>query len=147
MRYASIDRFIALLGLQDVGKYGNKTPEQRNHSYATIAKYEIRDAIEAAECHFAADPDFGEIMCYAVRYAIGRMTYAPFSVCQYIRPIVSVMDGKALANIAREIDEHENRADYGLGHPQIDAPQWTALRDAIREELKRREKADGQTRI
>lgn len=138
-----MDRFISLLGLQGVGKYGERTPEQQRNSFAQIMKYEIRDAIEAAECHYAADPDFGEIMTYAVRYACGRMTYAPFTVCSYIMPLIGEIETKALRNIAREIDEHESRDRYGLGNPTIDAPHWIALRGEIQAELSRREKGDG----
>ena len=143
MRYASIDRLFAMLGLQDATKCGNKTPEQQRNSYATIMKYEIRDAIEAAECHFEADPNFDEILTYAVMYACGRMSYAPFNVCRYIMPLIGEIETNALRDIVREIDEHERRHPFGLGNPTIDAPQWIALRGEIQLELARREKGDG----
>ena len=144
-----MDRFISLLGLQDVKKHENETPEQYRNRHAQICKYEIRDAIEASEVKIipvpdgSNNPDFGEVALYAVRYAIGRMTYAPFTVCSFLMPLIGYMEKNALMNIVREIDEHEQRHPYGLGSPTIDAPHWIALRGEIQAELSRREKGDG----
>ena len=45
-----------------------------------------------------------DVMVFALRYAIGRFTYAPSIVCQYIASQLSRMDGYQLDDILGEVE-------------------------------------------
>jgi hypothetical protein len=80
--------------------------------------------------------DFEEVLVYAGRYAIGRMTYAPHSVCGIINTQLPYLSDNTLKilrdDIAREI-ERDN-----LGSTTIDAPVWKQTYNNITEELSKR---------
>ena len=67
--------------------------------------------------------DFGTILICAVRYSIGRRSYMPGLVQDYIRPILPSLDKKTLSVMQRDIEE---AAQYpgGLGDEDIDRPGW-----------------------
>lgn len=82
------------------------------------------------------DENFGSILICAVRYAMGRKTYMPSVVVDFIKPFVRNLDSKTLTVIADDIKsaDDENR----LGDPTIDAPVWRSLRGACLDELQKR---------
>ena len=80
------------------------------------------------------DENFGEMLNYAVRYAIGRRTYAPGSVVRYCEPLIRRLDKVCLLCMKRDIEEAASR-DGGLGDPNIDAPEWRRMLDAVTREL------------
>lgn len=49
--------------------------------------------------------DFGTILICAVRYALGRQSYMPGLVQDYIRPILPSLDKKTLSVMQRDIEE------------------------------------------
>ena len=80
--------------------------------------------------------DFEEILIYAERYAIGRMTYAPHDVCNIINTRLHDLTDNTLKvlrdDIARGIEGGN------LGNPDIDATVWIETYRNIENEISRR---------
>ena len=66
--------------------------------------------------------DFEEILIYAERYAIGRMTYAPYTVCEIINNHLDDLTKNTLVVMKRDIET--NREKDNLGSPNIDERVW-----------------------
>lgn len=77
--------------------------------------------------------DFGFVCICAVRYCLGRHTYAPGIVRDFIKPFLPKLNDKALYVMARDIAEADN-----LGDSEIDALMWAAFSAEIEKERKRR---------
>ena len=84
--------------------------------------------------------DFETILLCAVRYAIGRETYMPSLVIDYITPLLSHLSYNTLGLIAAEIIDHSY--DGGLGDDMIDRPYWLAFKKKILAEMERRGNED-----
>lgn len=80
--------------------------------------------------------DFESILICAERYACGRRTYMPGIVVDYIDPLIPRLSTKTLVVISNDLSTADKT--NNLGHPQIDAPLWLDLYNAITEELKKR---------
>ena len=65
--------------------------------------------------------DFETILLCAVRYAIGRRTYIPSLVIDYITPLLSHLSYNTLGLIANDIPEY-GKYYGGLGDDKIDRP-------------------------
>jgi hypothetical protein len=81
------------------------------------------------------DDDFCTILICAVRYSIGRQSYMPSLVIDYITPKLHLLNDKCLAVMERDVSE----AGY-YGHEVIDKPGWMKfLRDVRSERVRRGE--------
>ena len=80
------------------------------------------------------DKDFETILICAVRYAIGRKTYIPSLVIDYITPLLPYLTDNTLRLIANEITEYEGY-EGGLGDEKIDKPYWEQFLRKIRLEI------------
>lgn len=80
--------------------------------------------------------DFEEILIYAERYAIGRMTYAPHTVCSIINGGLIVISTNTLDVLKRDIEREIERDN--LGSPTIDAPIWKKTYRNIVNEISKR---------
>lgn len=78
------------------------------------------------------DDNLGEMLNWAVRYALGRMTYAVNDTVNYVLPLIPKLDRRTLSVMQRDI---ETAPEYGH---DCDEADWMRLLHAIREELKRR---------
>ena len=78
--------------------------------------------------------DFETILLCAVRYAIGRKTYMPSLVIEYITPLLPYLSEDVLKLIANEIIEHYTY-EGGLGDEKIDKPYWLDFLRKIRLEM------------
>lgn len=78
------------------------------------------------------DDMFGEMMNWAVRYALGRRTYAASDTVQYIIPLVPKLSDKTLWCIQNDI---LGATSYGDEYDEI---QWMRLLDKVEAEIKRR---------
>ena len=78
--------------------------------------------------------DFETILLCAVRYAIGRQTYIPSRVIDYITPLLPYLSEDVLKLIANEITEYE-AYEGGLGDEKIDKPYWIKFLRKIRLEM------------
>ena len=90
------------------------------------------------------DEYFGTICLCALRYALGRQTYMPGIVQDFIRSHISEIDQNAIKVMIRDIDEADRIRTYtsqsgdaimidGLGDTKIDRPGWERLREFLRE--------------
>lgn len=78
--------------------------------------------------------DFETILLCAVRYAIGRETYMPSLVIDYITPLLPYLSDNTLRLIADEIIEYRSY-EGGLGDEKIDRPYWEQFLRKIRLEI------------
>ena len=80
--------------------------------------------------------EFEDILIYAERYAIGRMTYAPHDVCNIINTRLSDLTDNTLKVLRDDIARETERDN--LGSPTIDAPIWRQTYANITEEISKR---------
>lgn len=79
---------------------------------------------------------FGCLLNCAVRYAIGRQTYMPELIIDYIRPLLPYIDNKTLYVLDQDISEQKYMGGYG--DKRIDEPHWLRFhQEVIAEELRR----------
>ena len=83
------------------------------------------------------DKNFETILLGAVRYAIGRKSYMPSMVIDYITPLLPYLSDNTLRLIADEIIEYRSY-EGGLGDEKIDKPYWLAFYGKITEERMKR---------
>ena len=83
------------------------------------------------------DKNFETILLCAVRYAIGRRTYIPSLVIDYITPLLPYLSEDVLKLIANEITEHDTY-EGSLGDEKIDRPYWEQFLRKIRLEMEDR---------
>lgn len=83
-----------------------------------------------------ADDDFGAVLNCAVRYAIGRQTYMPGIVIDFIRPLLPYLNNKTLWCFDQDISDAKYTCGYG--DPQIDEPGWLRFHQEIRAERTKR---------
>ena len=82
------------------------------------------------------DSELGLVLNCAVRYALGRQTYAPGSVTRFISPLLPFLDDSTLNCFDRDIVEQEYLGGYG--HPLIDEPIWKTFHSCVKKEIVRR---------
>ena len=76
--------------------------------------------------------DFASIMICAIRYALGRRTYMPSVVCNFVKPRIPKMSDKDLYVIIRDIKECR---DYG---DDCDKKEWMSLLHEAEKECEQR---------
>lgn len=87
--------------------------------------------------HIRADNDnFGCILNCAVRYAIGRQTYMPSVVIDFIIPFLPHVTKKTLYVLDQDITDQKYRGGYG--DKNIDEPLWMRFHQMVIEEELRR---------
>ena len=80
--------------------------------------------------------DFEDILIYAVRYAIGRMTFAPHDVCKIINTRLHDLSDNTLKVLRDDIARETELGN--LGSPSIDAHLWMQTFANITEEISNR---------
>ena len=80
------------------------------------------------------DKNFETILLCAVRYAIGRRTYIPSRVIDYITPLLPYLSEDVLKLIVNEIIERYTY-EGALGDEKIDKPYWIDFLRKIRLEI------------
>lgn len=83
------------------------------------------------------DKNFETILLCAVRYAIGRKSYMPSLVIDYITPLLPYLSDNTLRLIADEIIEYRSY-EGGLGDEKIDRPYWEQFLRKIKVEMEKR---------
>ena len=78
--------------------------------------------------------DFETILLCAVRYAIGRQTYIPSLVIDYITPLLPYLSEDVLKLIVNEIVQRYTY-EGALGDEKIDKPYWEQFLRKIRLEI------------
>lgn len=79
--------------------------------------------------------DFGEMMNWAVRYALGRRTYAVTDTVRYVMSLLPHLDDKTIGCMERDIREAFAASAVG---DRCDAEKWSHLLNGLRIELKNR---------
>jgi hypothetical protein len=82
--------------------------------------------------------DFGAVLNCAIRYSLGRQTYMPHLVMDFIRPLLPQLSDRTLWCMARDIREAETYG--GCGSPVIDEPKWMKFLEDVETEVERRSK-------
>ena len=83
-----------------------------------------------------SDDDFGCVLNCAVRYALGRRTYMPYLVTNFITPLLPHLTDKTIWCFKRDLEECRD-----FGDPEVDEPTWSSFWAAVRaEDAKRKEK-------
>ena len=80
--------------------------------------------------------DLEAILVCAVRYAIGRKSYMPSLVIDYITPLLPYLSYWTLGLMAAEIIDHNYKG--GLGDEKIDKPYWIDFLQRIEIEMEGR---------
>lgn len=82
------------------------------------------------------DDNFGAVLNWAVRYCLGRMTYAPSMTIEFITPLLPHLSNKALRCFDMDIADH---ARYGNSFGMAcDEREWMRFWDKVKEEIGRR---------
>ena len=77
--------------------------------------------------------DFGTVCGCAVRYSLGRQTYMPSLVQQFVIRNLNLIDGYSLAVMVRDVKEAPS-----YGNEIIDKPGWMNFLAVLEKELKDR---------
>ena len=85
------------------------------------------------------DNEFQQLIIYAERYAIGRMTYVPSEVNQIIRKYLPRISSSALGVLIQDIELEADRDMLGM---DFDKKTWLALLDTLRNEREERKAQD-----
>ena len=83
------------------------------------------------------DDNFGAVLNCAVRYCLGRRTYMPKLVMDYVRPLMPDLSDKTLWCMEKDILQHEVDG-HNYGDPSIDVPAWLEFLAQIQQEISRR---------
>ena len=91
-----------------------------------------------------ADDNFGMMLNWAVRYSIGRMTYAPSSTIEFIFPLIPYLSDKTLWCFDRDIEDHQKHGkSCGM---DFDEKAWMRFWENVKAEIKRRDEVkDGRS--
>lgn len=82
------------------------------------------------------DEFFGAVLNCAVRYAIGRRSYMPGLVIDFITPLMPYLSSKTLWCFDQDLNDA--RFTSGYGDHNIDEPDWMKFLDAVRAERAKR---------
>ena len=86
------------------------------------------------------DNDFGVILNCAVRYSLGRQTYMPHLVINYIAPIIPHLDSNTLYVMINDIESANS-----YGDETIDKPVWMWFLQQLQlEQHSRKENKNGK---
>lgn len=77
------------------------------------------------------------IFVCAIRYSLGRRSYMPHLVIDYIIPLLPYLSDKTLSVIERDIREAE-KIGIGYGDDLIDKPKWLSFYDQVVQEIDKR---------
>lgn len=95
------------------------------------------------------DKNFGIICLCAMRYVLGRQTYMPGIVQDYILAHIGEIGTEIVEIMVRDIDEADRIREHrtqeghiltfdGLGDTKIDRPGWERFRAFLREKMEER---------
>lgn len=91
------------------------------------------------------DDDFGAMLNWAVRYCLGRMTYAPSMTIQFITPLIPYLSDRTLWCFDSDIEDHKK---YGLGFGMdFDERDWMMFWENVKAEIKKRNEISGKRNV
>lgn len=83
------------------------------------------------------EQDFGTICVCALRYAMGRQTYMPSLVRDFVRPLLPKICDKSLNVMIQDCDFQERMNCYG--DEKIDKPAWVKWKEELLNEYECRQ--------
>ena len=86
------------------------------------------------------EQDFGTVCVCALRYAMGRMTYMPSLVRDFVRPLLPRLPDKTIKVMVDDCDFQRRMNAYG--DDRIDKPDWIKWEKEVKAELERRQQSD-----
>lgn len=86
-----------------------------------------------SDCRTTRCPECGAILICAIRYCLGRQTYMPSLVTEFIKPLLPQLDKNTLNVMAKDIRNAEN-----YGDERIDKPMWVRFLNDIEQEICKR---------
>ena len=110
----------------------------KNSVFEKITNAEGKNVFEIIEAQpqvggVEIDKNFETILLCAVRYAIGRRTYIPSLVIDYITPLLPYLSDNTLRTMAEDVADKDYLG--GLGDKMIDLPYWKQFLREIRLEI------------
>ena len=75
-----------------------------------------------------------EILMYAMRYALGRMTFAPMTVVENIKHNIDLFTKGSLETMIREIEEQESYGRQALGM-NCDIETWLNFKQYLKDRI------------
>lgn len=87
------------------------------------------------------DDEFGTICVCAERYALGRQTYMPTLVQDFIKRHIGELGTNALVVMRRDLEDAKSSEESWpgvFGHETIDKPGWLAFLDFLNKEIEER---------
>ena len=88
------------------------------------------------------DDFFGAILNCAARYAMGRQSYMPSLVVDFITPLLPYINSKTLGVFKQDYETNQRTADENgwamFGDTKIDKPLWDKFYADVCAELKKR---------
>ena len=110
--------------------------DEREEALKTIVfanrtdKESVRNGIDPG------NDDFGAVCNCAVRYCLGRRSYMPKLVTDYIIPLLPKLTEKTLACFRMDIENRQKAGfDFGMG---CDVETWNGFYKAVCDEMERR---------
>lgn len=89
-------------------------------------------------CQIPITEDLCFVITCAIRYCLGRKTYAPHKVIKFVTPLLPYLDDVSLDCIMRDLS---NPVTYGgFGDPHIDEPAWMSFKQEVGAEIQKRRK-------
>lgn len=85
------------------------------------------------------DDNGGAVLNWAVRYSLGRYTYAPGLAIEVIRPMLPDCSTKTAATFVQDVNEWLDRTEPGTGFYDNHWTGWKAFLDDCKAELNTRE--------
>ena len=78
------------------------------------------------------EQDFGTMCICAIRYAMGRETYMPSLVRDFVRPLLPKLPNKTIAVMLNDCESQRRYDNYG--NERIDKPGWIQWEQEIKKE-------------
>lgn len=80
--------------------------------------------------------EFDVMVCKAVHYTIGRKSYMPYLITDYVKRSIDSLDTHTLEVIVKDIEFAEKM--HFLGDDHIDAPMWVKFKNVVKSEIEMR---------
>ncbi|MBO7728780.1 MAG: hypothetical protein J6S50_09750 [Oscillospiraceae bacterium] len=86
------------------------------------------------------EQDFGTVLICAIRYTMGRQTYMPSLVRDFVRPFLPSLCDKTIEVMIQDCDFQRRNDLYG--NEQIDKPKWIEWERELKSEKARRKQIE-----
>lgn len=88
------------------------------------------------------DDFFGAVLNCAVRYSMGRQSYMPSLVIDFITPLIPYISGKTLGVFKQDYEKALKDEEYTgwnmFGDPKVDKPGWDQFYADVCKEINKR---------